>query len=289
VKVARLESLGASNSDQIDKLMMYLFTVTVLAFLVGGDLCSVLRTCAASMIMYHAQVTTDCGPWNAISVKLCNAARATGITDPRFSNVSLESILDEWSKIVKDDFHSQNVETWKASPDVVSLAHTLNQCFTLLKSISTDINELQLQQTDTVMTIASQKSSISLLQGAEAAGLKENLAATQRKLGCIRTPPDEQQRASHPIAAAAAVNLDSSGSKRSIAGMVDASGSSPSSRQRMEDSTEPDAEERAQEQDLGNTVQDEESQVPCVPRYTTEAREIAENDGDTNKNFSMFS
>jgi hypothetical protein len=86
VKVARLKALGASsNSDQIDKLMMNLFTVTVPAFLVRGDLCSVLRTYAASIIVYHIQVTADCGSWNAISTKLCNAVRATGITDPRFT------------------------------------------------------------------------------------------------------------------------------------------------------------------------------------------------------------
>jgi hypothetical protein len=37
VKVARLESLGASISDQIDKLIMHLFVVTVPALLVGGE------------------------------------------------------------------------------------------------------------------------------------------------------------------------------------------------------------------------------------------------------------
>jgi hypothetical protein len=159
----------------------------------------------------------------------------------------------------------------------------VNQCFTLLKSISTDINELQLQQIDTVLTIASQKPSISLLQ-VEAAGLKENLAAAQRKLGCIHTLANERnKRASHLIAAA--VNLDSSGSKCSIGGVADASGGSPSSPQRMEDSTEPDVEETAHEPDLGNTVQEARNQVPCVPRYTAEARDIAENDGDTNKRF----
>jgi hypothetical protein len=49
---------------------------------------------------------------------------------------------------------------------------TLNQCLTLPTTMSTNINELQLQQNDTAMTIGSQNSNISLLQ-TEAAGLKK--------------------------------------------------------------------------------------------------------------------
>jgi hypothetical protein len=65
--------------------------------------------------------------------------------------------------------------------------------------------------------------------------------------------------------------------------VVDAAGNMPTSRQRMEESLEPDVEETAQEADSGNEVPDEENRVSCVPRYTAEAREIAENDGDANK------
>jgi hypothetical protein len=67
--------------------------------------------------------------------------------------------------------------------------------------------------------------------------------------------------------------------------VVDAAGNMPTSRQRMEESLEPDVEETAQEADSGNEVPDEENRVSCVPRYTAEAREIAENDGDANKWF----
>ena len=167
--------------------MMHLFTVSVPAFLAHGQLHMVLKTCTASLIMYHEQVTQDCGAANSVLTKLCNAAREAQIMDPRFPNTSPESILDEWSKLVKDDFESRNLETRKANPDALSMADTLNQCLMLLNLLSSDTKELKLQHSELITKIASQKCTISTLQE-RTASLAAELETANRKLQFICTP-----------------------------------------------------------------------------------------------------
>ena len=187
-KMPRLECLGfqASSravSDFVDKL----FVVSIPAFKVQGHLHIVLKISAASLLMNHCKVTSECGYANAISSKIRNAAREANIVDCRYPNMSPEQIVDEWSKMVMEDFNLRNLEIAKAQPDAPSIAATLNQCVALLTTMSTDINELKLQNGNAITTIATQKSQISQLHN-EIAGLKSGLHESKKKLAFIRTP-----------------------------------------------------------------------------------------------------
>jgi hypothetical protein len=55
-------------------------------------------------------VTREFGNSNAVATKLGNAARAAKIADTRFPNMSPESILNQWSIIITEDYTKRNPE-----------------------------------------------------------------------------------------------------------------------------------------------------------------------------------
>jgi hypothetical protein len=68
----------------------------------------VLRTCAASLIMHHRQLTRKF-PGNAISSHLYEAASGARIVNTCFLDLSPDLVLDEWSKLVEAAFQSANI------------------------------------------------------------------------------------------------------------------------------------------------------------------------------------
>jgi hypothetical protein len=117
IKVPRLECLGALANPAAMELTKELFVVSVKAFQPGESLHVVLRTCTASLIMYHRAVTHEFGSTNAVVTKLRNSARSAGIVDARFPNKSPESLLDDWSDIISKDYNARNPEIAQATPD----------------------------------------------------------------------------------------------------------------------------------------------------------------------------
>jgi hypothetical protein len=109
IVLRKLNAIGLLNAAQVDKLVDKLFSVNVPAFEKGGHLRVVLRTCAASLIMSHRQLTRKL-PSNAISSHLYEAASGARIVDPRFLDVSPHLVLDEWSKLVEADFQSAKLQ-----------------------------------------------------------------------------------------------------------------------------------------------------------------------------------
>jgi hypothetical protein len=78
-------------------LLKELFLVSVPVFLPGRSLHVVLRTCGASWVMYHQQVTDEMSLSNAVATKVRDAARKATISDACFPGVSPEVLLFQWS------------------------------------------------------------------------------------------------------------------------------------------------------------------------------------------------
>ena len=126
IKVPRLECLGEAAADVVRAFVRDLFIVShPLTDLLsqGNSLHILLRTCAASLIMYHLDVTKEFGRTNAVVTRLRECARTANITDVRFPSASPEIILDKWSDIIKTDYREQNPDV---PPDSVAIASTLN-------------------------------------------------------------------------------------------------------------------------------------------------------------------
>ena len=104
IKVLRLKCLVVYTEVAVQELMKKMFVVLVPLFLPRGSLNVVLRTCTASLIVYHRIFTRELGSTNSISKKLLNSARSSLITDACFPNKSPESILDDWSNIIKTGY-----------------------------------------------------------------------------------------------------------------------------------------------------------------------------------------
>ena len=161
IKVPRLECLGVHTEVAIQELMKQLFVVSVPSFLPRGSLHVVLRTCTASLIMYHRMVTQELGSANAVATKLRNSARSALITDTCFPNKSPESLLDDWSDIIKTDYQERNPEIARATPDAIQMATVMNQQTKLMIQMKSMMGDMQVNYRQ---HSSSQQSAISGLQ-----------------------------------------------------------------------------------------------------------------------------
>jgi hypothetical protein len=81
IVLPKLNAIGLLSAAQVDNLVEKLFSVNVPAFDKDGHLRVVLRTCAASLIMHHKQLTRKFHG-NAISSHLYEASSGARIVNP---------------------------------------------------------------------------------------------------------------------------------------------------------------------------------------------------------------
>jgi len=192
-KVPRLECLGAHTAGAVKELLDKLFVVSVAAFQQSGSLHVVLRTCAATLIMRHREVTRDFTPANAVATKLQNAAREAGISDACYPGESPECVLDRWSDLVSKDFDARNPEIAEATPDMVSMATVMNQQTKLLIEMQADMQVLRHERDADRQSMASQQQRISYLEN-DRTLLREELNRANGKLELLKTLPSARTR-----------------------------------------------------------------------------------------------
>ena len=193
IKVPRLECLGVHTEVAIQELMKQLFVVSVPSFLPRGSLHVVLRTCTASLTMYHRMVTQELRSANAVATKLRNSARSALITDTCFPNKSPESLLDDWSDIIKTDYQERNPEIARATPDAIQMATVMNQQTKLMIQMKSMMGDMQVNYRQ---HSSSQQSAISGLQN-DVASLRGELALANSKLSVFKTPDAATRRRLH--------------------------------------------------------------------------------------------
>jgi hypothetical protein len=182
-------------------------------FVVSGlhpfpDLHIVLPICAAAMVMYHRLVTEEFGSSNSVATKLRNSARSASISDARYPNMSPESLLDEWSDIIMDDYKARNSEITESSPDLVQIATVQNQQTAVLIELKTALSDMKREnehdhlhmttqgvtiseQHDTIATLRDelQKTRARLALDSTVATLQNDLHSARAELESARTPP----------------------------------------------------------------------------------------------------
>jgi hypothetical protein len=149
----------------------------------GVNLRVVLRTCAASLIMHHRQLTRKF-PGNAISSHLYEAASGAKIADNRFLDLSPDLVLDEWSKLVEADFQSTSIA---AECSLRSADAKLDLLVRMVKSLTDVSNGLRVKNGDNMLQMADQKDCVSRQQR-EIEELKEHNYVVSQKLELIKTP-----------------------------------------------------------------------------------------------------
>ena len=140
VHVPRFECLfeiegGVITPEIVDKYIDKMFAVSIEAFMPGNHLYAVLRICAASLIMYHNQLTAK-HPTNPITSKLLRIAREMNMT---FKD------LDHWSSIITQDFCSRNPEVAPPTDDFLGLTATLSQVVSQVNMHNTKLDHLVTQ------------------------------------------------------------------------------------------------------------------------------------------------
>jgi hypothetical protein len=195
IKVPRLKCLGTHTSDAVLELMSKVFVVSVPAFMMHGHLYIVLRTCTASLIMYHQMVTQELGGSNAVATKLRNSARSAAIADSCFPNMSPESLLDEWFDIIMNNYLDWNPEIAQATPDMVQIATVLNQHTEIMIQLKTMLTDLRREREIDRLHIQTQQETISVLQNTVSSlqddfiGAHSNLTRANSKLAFLKKPP----------------------------------------------------------------------------------------------------
>lgn len=77
----RLESLGPRAQVHVEKLIKFLFVISIPDFFPEGHLRPVLRTGTASLIMYYVRMRNECGSENVVVDKIRNSAINAKIRD----------------------------------------------------------------------------------------------------------------------------------------------------------------------------------------------------------------
>ena len=96
IYLPRLEVLGEHNKSQCFRLLQEVFCISVAYFKPGGRLFAVTKTCLASLIMHHNQVTVELGMVNAVATYMRQSARKVGLTDPQNPGHEPAAVLSSW-------------------------------------------------------------------------------------------------------------------------------------------------------------------------------------------------
>ena len=161
----RLESIGGAEvARKVEELLNELFVVSVPHFQAGGSLRGVLRTCAASLIAFHNEITRDFGSGHAISRHLEKAARKVGISDPRHPGLSPESLLTKWSDLVMQDFERRNTQFSPTCPNLVSISNSMDEMKSMMTKMMRVMVSLEEKQQQTSLKLVQREVEVSSLQ-----------------------------------------------------------------------------------------------------------------------------
>jgi hypothetical protein len=108
----RLECFEASTQPKLERLLDEFFIVHVPAFQKDGHLRPFLRTCLASILMYHEDYEKDYGSRNLLVLRLYQAARKADISEPGYATP--DETIRFWGKVIKVDFLGRNLD----GPDI---------------------------------------------------------------------------------------------------------------------------------------------------------------------------
>ena len=101
-----VKCLGDHNQFMVTKYIEALHIVSISEFLVGGSLYPLLKTTTACLILYHPDVTLECGRNNAISKYMVDKATSIELKDFQHQNLHPDQVLNLWSKLIKEDIEA---------------------------------------------------------------------------------------------------------------------------------------------------------------------------------------
>jgi hypothetical protein len=129
----RLECLGLSQMENIEKMTSHLYMITVPQFKKDGSLGQMLNTCTATLLMYHPKMIQEYTAANILVIKVNESAKLAGVQDH----------LLEWSKCIRDDFTMRHSTIQQASD--ATIVQACNQQTEMLHSVLRIVNDLKLQ------------------------------------------------------------------------------------------------------------------------------------------------
>jgi hypothetical protein len=104
----RLECLGTHAMGHIDRMIGLLYVIDVPELKENGKLRPFLRTCTASLIMYHQDVLKEFGPQNAVVELVLEAAQKADIVECETGAKRSADVLKNWSVKIANDFRARN-------------------------------------------------------------------------------------------------------------------------------------------------------------------------------------
>ena len=107
--------------------------ISVKDFKRGADLYPVLKTCTATLISFHPDITKQKGHYNAISKCIIEKAREAKITDARLSNMLIQDVLILWAGDIKTDLKEHIGISMRVKPELPQIAEGVN---TLIQMVS---------------------------------------------------------------------------------------------------------------------------------------------------------
>ena len=204
-----VKCLGDHNQFMVTKYIEALHIVSISEFLVGGSLYPLLKTTTACLILYHPDVTLECGRNNAISKYMVDKATSIGLKDFQHQNLHPDQVLNLWSKLIKEDIESRVLKGMQVTPNVGSMARGINNILDMVSKTSSDQQEMKRDAQNTTNMLLSQQSLIANLttevvqlrdcikqKDVRIAYLEQQQRKNNSKLDMLRTPPSNKKRRS---------------------------------------------------------------------------------------------
>jgi hypothetical protein len=199
ISVPLLEWLETPNQDAAIKFAKALFKTNIEDFQIGKRLFCVVKICAATLLMYHCQVTYDLSPSNAISTKMRDIARAVNLRDANYPAMEPEAVLDHWSEILHKKWREVNQTANECKADLGSISNTLNGLVASNASLQNEIrdNKRKTEERDHEFMSKLQKlheefSKSQAFYQQQCNELRVQLNVTSQKLAIIKTPPSSK-------------------------------------------------------------------------------------------------
>ena len=199
ISVPLLEWLGTPNKDAAIKFAQALFKTNIDDFQIGKRLFCVVKICAATLLMYHCQVTYDLSPANAISTKMRDIARAINLRDANSPEIEPEAVLDHWSELLHRKWLEVNETSNHCKSDLGSISSTLNSLVASNATLQNEIrdNKRKTEERDHQFMSKIQKlheefSKSQAFYQQQCNELRVQLNVTSQKLAIIKTPPSSK-------------------------------------------------------------------------------------------------
>lgn len=189
VFMPRWEVLEEPCRKMVDSLITAIHgSIDVPVLKPGQRLYPFICKCACFLVMWHNQITKECGDGNSVSAYVKMAARKCNLSDARYPHLSPEMVLSKWSEIILLDYQRRNNPQQFYEDTFKGVSHNLSNFAESQYNLSCSFDGLSKQVQDALQSFSATLDIIRSTQDNKIAALEAHCRKLQSKVAFIKTP-----------------------------------------------------------------------------------------------------